>query len=570
MVSNSQRSSITPQASPIYSRAGFCRPTATGKGGETEFRLAPAGGRSSNGVLPYFNVEANWEMGRGLLVGIGWSGQWEAAISRFASKPASPGQPDLRGPDPGAGAYRSLDRMRLTAGLSDVGLALHAGEQISVARILLITYTGDRHLGQMRLRRHLYEQAPPLRGEPPLPALFANLGIVEPGFGTLGMGSSFEELSRMAVSMGVDDVVVDAGWYQLVSHPDVPADRSWVLSVGNFEVRDSVFPHGLRPIADHVRSLGAGFGLWFEPERVGPGTRTFLEHRDWLFSTPLAHGFVFNLGIPDARAWLTDTISGMIDELGITWYRHDANANYLPVWQAADPPDRRGISEIRYIEGLYQMWSDLRARHPDLHIDGCSSGGRRMDFVALRHHHGQTLTDWIAGDPTAMQAIMHAGNQWLPSIYFNNWMGTQSAPTADSREIRSNFFSALGGGMNLGWRMLNTLAPLDIELGRRWLEQFRKLRALELGDMYLLLPHSLSDAAWLVSQYDRPEMGQGMIVGFRRRWCEDASSLVRPRGLDPQANYHLVYASGRPDTQPRGADLLAGVLVEMLTRPATR
>ncbi len=27
MVSNSQRSSITPQASPIYSRAGFCRPT---------------------------------------------------------------------------------------------------------------------------------------------------------------------------------------------------------------------------------------------------------------------------------------------------------------------------------------------------------------------------------------------------------------------------------------------------------------------------------------------------------------------------------------------------------------
>jgi alpha-galactosidase len=542
-------------------------PGATGKGGDTEFRLAPAGGRSSNGVLPYFNVEAAWDIWRGLVVGIGWSGQWEATVSRFASAPAAPTQPDLRGPNPSVGAFRSLDRLRLTAGIAGVRLALQPGEEIRTARILLIPWTGDRQAGQNQLRRHLYRQAPMRRGQPPLPALFSNLGIVEPGTGALGMCSSFDELASLGARLGVEDIVLDAGWYSRRPDPDVAADRAWVAAVGNYGVRDDVFPNGLRPLAEHVRRLGAGFGLWFEPERVAHGTRTFLEHRDWLFHTPLRHGYVFNLGNPAARAWLTDLISGLIDELGIAWYRHDANADYLPVWRAEDPADRQGISEMRYIEGLYQFWSDLLARHPELHIDGCASGGRRMDFVALRHHHGQTHTDWLWGDPGAMQAIMHGGNQWLPSIYFNNWMGTQSAPTADTPEVRSNFFSALGGGMNLGWRMLNTRTTVDVDLGRRWLGEFGDLRNLVLGDMYPLLPHTLSEGAWLVSQYDRPEVGQGMIVAFRRRWCAGASVSVQPRGLDPRETYRLIFASGRPEQSVRGSELLAGLTIEVADAP---
>jgi alpha-galactosidase len=542
-------------------------PGATGKGGDTEFRLAPAGGRSSNGVLPYFNVEASWDTWRGLVVGVGWSGQWEAALSRFASGPVSSTQPDLRGPNPSVGTFRALDRLRLTAGIAGVRAALQAGEQIRTARILLIPWTGDRHSGQNRLRRHVYRQAPPRNGQAPLPALFSNLGIVEPGTGALGMCSSFEELANLAAGLGVDDVVLDAGWYSRRPDPDVAPDRSWVAAVGNYDVRQDVFPDGLRPLADHVRGLGLGFGLWFEPERAAPDTRTFLEHREWLFRMPLRHGYVFNLGIPEARAWLTDLVSGLIDQIGIAWYRHDANADYLPVWRAEDPPDRQGISEIRYIEGLYQFWSDLAARHPGLHIDGCASGGRRMDFEALRHHHGQTHTDWLWGDPSAMQSIMHGGNQWLPSIYFNNWMGTQSAPTADTAEIRSNFFSALGGGMNLGWRMLNTRTPLDVELGRRWLGQVGDLRPLTLGDMYPLLPHTLSEGAWLMSQYDRPELGEGMIVAFRRRWCASSAVHVQPRALDPRASYRLIFASGRPEQSLRGSELMAGLRVEVADAP---
>jgi len=42
-----------------------------------------------------------------------------------------------------------------------------------------------------------------------------------------------------------------------------------------------------------------------------------------------------------------------------------------------DTPDRQGMTEIRYVEGLYEMWDELRAKHPGLLIDNCASGGRR-------------------------------------------------------------------------------------------------------------------------------------------------------------------------------------------------
>jgi alpha-galactosidase len=38
------------------------------------------------------------------------------------------------------------------------------------------------------------------------------------------------------------------------------------------------------------------------------------------------------------------------------------------------------MGEIRYVEGLYRMWDDLRKTHPRLFMDNCASGGRRIDL----------------------------------------------------------------------------------------------------------------------------------------------------------------------------------------------
>lgn len=55
----------------------------------------------------------------------------------------------------------------------------------------------------------------------------------------------------------------------------------------------------------------------------------------------------------------------------------------LEYWQAADVEDRQGITEIRHIEGLYKLWDELRQEFPNLIIDNCSSGGRRIDMETI-------------------------------------------------------------------------------------------------------------------------------------------------------------------------------------------
>ena len=46
--------------------------------------------------------------------------------------------------------------------------------------------------------------------------------------------------------------------------------------------------------------------------------------------------------------------------IGIDVYRNDFNIDPLEFWRAADSPDRQGITEIRYVEGHYAMWDELR------------------------------------------------------------------------------------------------------------------------------------------------------------------------------------------------------------------
>jgi alpha-galactosidase len=70
----------------------------------------------------------------------------------------------------------------------------------------------------------------------------------------------------------------------------------------------------------------------------------------------------------------------MVEKNGIDIYRQDFNMEPLPFWRESDEENRRGITEMKYIEGLYALWDSLIERFPKILIDNCSSGGRRIDF----------------------------------------------------------------------------------------------------------------------------------------------------------------------------------------------
>ena len=149
--------------------------------------------------------------------------------------------------------------------------------------------------------------------------------------------------------------------------------------------------------------------------------------------------YLLNLGNPEARAWLTDHVSTLIEESKIDIYRHDANIDPLNYWALADAPDRQGITEIRYIEGLYAYWEDLKTRHPGLLVECCSSGNRRFDLETI----SRTINLWrsdFAFRPAADQCQTYGISQFIQ-------LSANGCKAVD----KYGFRSVLGPGMCLCW-----------------------------------------------------------------------------------------------------------------------
>ena len=105
-----------------------------------------------------------------------------------------------------------------------------------------------------------------------------------------------------------------------------------------------------------------------------------------------------NLGIDGAWQMVFDMLSDLIEKLDLGCYRQDFNVfEPLPYWRAADEEGRAGLTEIKYINGLYKLWDALLERFPKIYIDNCASGGRRNDFEMLCRSIPLWRTDLIKG-----------------------------------------------------------------------------------------------------------------------------------------------------------------------------
>ena len=55
--------------------------------------------------------------------------------------------------------------------------------------------------------------------------------------------------------------------------------------------------------------------------------------------------------------------------------------DFSAYWALRDAPDRKGISEIRHLEGLHRVEDHVRQRHPGVIFESCAGGGHRIDLA---------------------------------------------------------------------------------------------------------------------------------------------------------------------------------------------
>jgi alpha-galactosidase len=516
------------------------RPRATPLKEGTEVRLSPVGGRGSNGTFPYFNLEGPE---KGLIVAIGWPGQWNAQFVRdFGTK------------------------LRISAGQEHTHFKLLPGEEARSPLVVLEFYEGDVVRAQNIWRRWMIKHnLPRVDNQLPQPQLVA---CSSHQFGE--MINANEENQKHFVDryvhegLGISHWWMDAGWYV--------NDGQWV-NTGTWEVDRTRFPHGLRAITEYAHTKNVKSIVWFEPERVTPHSWLYDKHPEWLFALPPDPGNpvvdadwrLLNLGNANAREWLIEHIDHLIKGEGIDVYRQDFNIDPLPFWQAADDPDRQGIAEIKHVTGYLTFWDELRKRNPRLIIDTCASGGRRLDLETLRRSVPLLRSDFLF-EPIGQQVQTYSLAKWVP---YNGTgilagLGTVAQPTPG--QVNSyDFRSQMVCNMIACWDLRDK--NLDYEGLRRLFAQFRDVSPNFLGDFYPLTSYSTDPKVWMAWQYDRPEIGVGLVQAFRRRDSPLSEQRFPLNGLDTNAQYVVRDLDTDDEIQISGAELVERGLSIVLSEP---
>lgn len=503
--------------------------------------MAPDGGRSSDKTaFPFFNVEAEGK--GGVIVGIGWTGTWFAEIKKEKEQSVS-----------------------IQAGMKNLDLFLLPGESIRTPLVNLTFWQGGNFIkGHNRFRQlvlaHYSKQKNGRFAEYPLSGGF-EWGDPAPcnEYTCLTEDMAIAFIKRYKHFGIMPEVMwLDAGWYEGSAGPDF-SGGNWYTTVGTWKVDTTRFPRGLKPLSDAAHKAGAKFMVWFEPERVWKGSQFAALNPEWLLTRKKGgDNLLFNLGNKEAREWLSKYIGDLLEENGIDYYRQDFNMMANAYWEENDQPGRKGISEIRYIEGLYAYWDYLLQRFPDLLIDNCASGGRRLDLETARRSAPLWRTDYKYGEPNGAQNHTYGLNFYLP-IH-----GTGVFAFDDY-----SFNSTLSSAQAVNWDL--TGSGGDIAIMRKQIARFKEVRPYFYEDYFPLT--GLGDLStldvWVAYQLNRPSDQSGIIAAFRRKDNKEEQYVVKLNDLDPKSMYEITDLQNGQTFVKNGSELMEGFRLEIKNTPGS-
>ncbi len=450
---------------------------------------------------------------------LGWSGSWRMNVEKT-----------------------SLQHVRVTAGYNpfDFAWTLNATQSLETPKF----YAGYTAHGQGEASRilHSFQLAEilPTRPDPkPRPVIYNSWEATEFAVNEPGQIALADE----AAKLGVERFVVDDGWFG-----ERKTDNA---GLGDWYVNQTKFPQGLKPLIDHVHSLGMDFGLWVEPEMVNPDSDLYRAHPDWAMHFPdrqrteARNQLVLNVARPEVKEYLFNFLDKLVSENDIAFLKWDYNRNWSePGWPEAPGSTAAHIDVatqkeiyVRYIENLYDVLSRLRAKHPKLEIESCSGGGGRVDLGILRY----TDEVWPSDNTDALDRLViqdgftHA---YAPET-MAAWV-TDVPNFLDKRVIplQFRFLSAMQGALGIGSN-LTKWTPAEKEIATRLTAFYKTVRTtVQHGKLYRLQPPEQSESSQV--QYVAQDGTQAVLFAYlHSQHYGMAQPAIRLKGLDPEAAYRV-------------------------------
>jgi alpha-galactosidase len=344
------------------------------------------------------------------------------------------------------------------------------------------------------------------------------------------------DLADRAAAVGAERFVLDDGWFG--------GRRSDAAGLGDWWVSPDIYPDGLHPLIDRVRLHSMEFGLWFEPEMVNPDSELYRAHPDWVLSAPAVEHVVsrnqmtLDLTRGEVFDYLFEKVDALVSAYAIDYIKWDMNRD-------THHPRSAGRAVMhRQTRAVYRLMQQLRARHPGLEIESCSSGGARADFGVMRHCDRIWTSD--NNDARDRQAIQRGASYFFPLRVLGHHVGPQRCHiTGRQFPMAFRVGSAMFGhmGMELDPRAESASDLAILAAGIALHKQHRAL--MHDGDFYRLVTPDGSNAFGCIAT----DAGEALFSYAQIDAQRQASPApIFLRGLDPGKRYRtrLVW----PQTDP--------------------
>lgn len=336
---------------------------------------------------------------------------------------------------------------------------------------------------------------------------------------------TLKTLANQAARVGIERFVLDDGWFG--------SRRSDTSGLGDWYVSTEVYPDRLGPLIDHVLGLGMEFGLWFEPEMVNPDSDLFRNHPDWVLQSngveqvPFRNQMALDLTRYEVSSYVFGRLDSLLSEYPISYIKWDMNRDlHHPVSQG------RAVASAQ-TRAVYALMQKVRASHPHVEIESCSSGGGRADFGVLQ------LTDrvWTSDSNDALdrQTIQRGASHFFPLEVLGAHVGPRTCHiTGRKLSMELRVATALFGHMGVE---LNLLKAPEHELDTlsKGIALYKSLRhRLHSGAFYRLDTPAHTNAVSIVAD----DQSSALLS-----WCqltghtETEPGRIRFVGLDASARY---------------------------------
>lgn len=455
-------------------------------------------------------------------------------------------------------------------GLNSYGFAhdLQPGELLELPEAILACVKGDLN----KLTHALHDRLRVRRPDPDrfIPTQF-NSWMASDGQPTL---ERMKPLIATAAELGLEVFMLDAGWYTTEvenAKPEPSAEHnSWDTQKGDWVADRWLYPNGLSEMSDYCRSLGLGFGVWFELDTVGQGSVIAREHPEWLHKPAgiLKRRFpprIVNLGVPEAREFIRERVFRILNETSASWMKWDFNTEIAQGgWHDGAPSHLKSIDPmVSHYRGIYQLLDEIRESYPDLTIEMCAGGGGRFDQAIMKHAHTNLMSD--QGTAVPLLSI-HMGQQLahLPiqmNGFVADWPVDENSFGAEA-DLAFRLRVSMMGSLCISCRF-DKWSEDDLRVAGREIAAYKsRIRPLiHDADQYLLTPPPAFDGGgdWAAVWYASKDACQGVLFAFRMKDGALTREFSLP-GLDPDARYTL-RGDGASHEVRTGAQLADGIQV---------